>query len=149
MERFIEFCLQHKLIVYLLTFFILFAGTASIFTFKRELMPKRNYPWITVNVSGASIPAEEMEDKVTNPVEKEINSLSNIKNYQSTTTPGNAQVRVEAEDGKGEQVKQDIESAVNRLRNTFPKTVKTVTVVQEGNQATEVLMSLEAVSKGR
>ncbi|MED0669765.1 efflux RND transporter permease subunit [Aneurinibacillus aneurinilyticus] len=147
MERFIEFCLQHKLIVYLLTFFILFAGTASIFTFKRELMPKRNYPWITVNVSGASIPAEEMEDKVTNPVEKEINSLSNIKNYQSTTTPGNAQVRVEAEDGKGEQVKQDIESAVNRLRNTFPKTVKTVTVVQEGNQATEVLMSLALSGK--
>lgn len=147
MGKFIDFCLQKKLIMYMLTLFILLAGSVSIASFNREALPKMNFPQILISVSGAALPPEEMEDKVTNPIEKELETIENIKSYTSNTSTGSTKITVIALGGKGEQVKQDVQNAVNRLRSTFPSGVKDVVVEQEGNRDSEYLMAVAVSGK--
>ncbi|QQE76374.1 efflux RND transporter permease subunit [Brevibacillus composti] len=144
MEKLIHSLLKRRLIVYLLTFLIVVAGLGSLFSFHIELVPKTNLPMINVQISGGSLPPEEMEEKVTKRIEQEIKSLTGIKEHSSTTGTGSVRINITAEEGQGEQVKQDVQNAVNRLRNSFPKSVDTVNIVQ-GNLGDEEMIDYALV----
>ncbi|MGE5701837.1 MAG: efflux RND transporter permease subunit, partial [Clostridia bacterium] len=130
MEKLIHFFLKRKLIVYLCTFLIILGGIGSLLSFKVSFVPKTNMPYIFVNISGGSLPAEEMEEKITNKIEKELKSVSDIVEYPSSTMSGNVRFNIKAKPGTGAEVKQKIESIVNRLRNGFPKEVDNVVIEQ-------------------
>ncbi|GED52671.1 efflux RND transporter permease subunit [Brevibacillus borstelensis] len=144
MEKIILFLLKRRLIVYLFTFLITIAGLGALFSFNIELVPKTNLPQISVRISGGSLPPEEMEEKITKKVEQEIKSMAGVKEYSSTTGTGSVTIRVTAEEGEGERVKQDVQNAVNRLRNNFPKNVDTVNVMQD-NLGDEMLIEYAMV----
>jgi len=130
MIRMILFLLKRRLIVYLITFMIVLVGMVSLFSFNIELVPKSNFPWLNVAVSGGALPPEEMEEKVTKKIEQELKSISGIKEYSSRTSTGSSSIQIIAEEGQGERVKQEVQTAVNRVRNDFPKSVDQVTVDQ-------------------
>ncbi|KMZ41153.1 MULTISPECIES: efflux RND transporter permease subunit [Bacillales] len=130
MNKMILFLLKRQLIVYLFTFLLVIAGLGSLFSFNIELVPKTNFPDINVRISGGALPPEEMEEKVTKKVEQELKSINDIKKYSSSTSAGHVRINISANEGKGEQVKQDVQNAVNRLRNGFPKAVNTVDIFQ-------------------
>lgn len=131
MIRLVLFLLKRRLIVYLITFLIVLAGIGSLFTFNIELVPKSNFPWLTVHAIGGALPPEEMEEKVTKKIEQELKSISGIKEYSSNTSTGRSSIQIIAEEGQGERVKQEVQNAVNRVRNDFPKVVDTIDVNQE------------------
>ncbi|MGD8189264.1 efflux RND transporter permease subunit [Brevibacillus ginsengisoli] len=131
MEKLIYFLLRRKLIVFLATSLIVLAGLGSLFSFTVALVPKANFPIISVSVTGGSLPPEEMEEKVTKPIEKEIKSIADVKDYTSNTSTGSSFITIKAEEKSGEKVKQDVQNAVNRLRNSFPKSVDTVNIRQD------------------
>lgn len=131
MEKLLLFLLRRKLIVFLGTFLIILAGLGSLFSFTVALVPKTNFPVINVNISGGSLPPEEMEEKVTEPIEKEIKSIADVKDYTSTTTNGSASITIQAEEKSGEQVKQEVQNVVNRLRNDFPRGVDNINISQQ------------------
>ncbi|GED57977.1 efflux RND transporter permease subunit [Brevibacillus formosus] len=130
MDKVILFLLKRKVILYLCTFLIVLTGIGALFSFHVELVPKTNLPWIEVNISGGALPPEEMVEKVTKKIEKELKSVTGIKNFSSKTGTGFSGISILAEDGEGEKVKQETQNIVNRLRNEFPKVVDTVTVTQ-------------------
>lgn len=130
MIRMILFLLKRRLIVYLITFLIVIAGIGSLFTFNIELVPKSNFPWLSVNAVGGALPPEEMEEKVTKKIEQELKSITGIKEYSSNTSTGRSSIQIIAEEGQGERVKQEVQNAVNRVRNDFPKAVDTINVNQ-------------------
>lgn len=130
MNKMILFLLKRRLIVYLFTFLIVIAGLGSLMSFNIELVPKTNFPMLSVNISGGSLPPEEMEEKITKKIEQELKTLADIKEYSSNTGTGYVNMTIKAKEGRGEQAKQDVQNAVNRLRNSFPKAVDTVNVSQ-------------------
>ncbi|MED1944306.1 MULTISPECIES: efflux RND transporter permease subunit [Brevibacillus] len=130
MNKMILFLLKRQLIVYLFTFLLILAGLGSLFSFNIELVPKTNFPDIFVRISGGSLPPEEMEEKITKKVEQELKSINDIKKYSSSTSAGYVSINISANEGKGDQVKQDVQNAVNRLRNSFPKAIDSVEVNQ-------------------
>ena len=130
MNKMILFLLKRRLIVYLFTFLIVIGGLGSLMSFNIELVPKTNFPMLSVNISGGSLPPEEMEEKITKKIEQELKTLADIKEYSSTTGTGYVNMTIKAKEGRGEQAKQDVQNAVNRLRNGFPKAVDTVNVSQ-------------------
>lgn len=146
MGKIIEFLISRKVIVYLLTVFILLAGLGSVFTFKRELMPKANFPQISVSISGDSIPPEEIEEKVTKPIEKELKSLANIEKYHSTIYSGGTTITITTAEEKGTEVKTDVQGIVNRLRNSFPAEMENV-VINQASFGEEFLMALALTGK--
>ncbi|MFD2371709.1 efflux RND transporter permease subunit [Brevibacillus sp. GCM10020057] len=130
MNKMILFLLKRRLIVYLFTFLIVMAGIGSLLSFNIELVPKTNFPILTVNISGGAIPPEEMEEKVTKKIEQELKSIAQIKEYSSSSSSGSVSIQITAQEGAGEKVKQDVQNAVNRLRNGFPKAIDRVEVNQ-------------------
>lgn len=130
MDKMILFLLKRRLIVYLFTFLIVIGGLGSLFSFNVELVPKTNFPIISVGISGGSLPPEEMEEKITKKIEQELKSIADIKEYTSSTSTGSVQISITAQEGRGDRVKQDVQNAVNRLRNSFPKSVDTINVNQ-------------------
>ncbi|MGG1250947.1 efflux RND transporter permease subunit [Brevibacillus agri] len=130
MNKMILFLLKRRLIVYLFTFLLVIAGLGSLLSFNVELVPKTNFPVLSVNISGGALPPEEMEEKITKKVEQELKSIADIKEFSSTTGTGYVNVQITATEGQGEKVKQDVQNAVNRLRNGFPKAVDSVSVNQ-------------------
>ncbi|MGG1659712.1 efflux RND transporter permease subunit [Brevibacillus sp. NRS-1366] len=130
MNKMILFLLKRRLIVYLFTFLIVIAGLGSLFSFNIELVPKTNFPKLSVNISGGSLPPEEMEEKITKKIEQELKSLPDIKEYSSTTGSGYVNISISAKEGKGDRAKQDVQNAINRLRNDFPKAVDNINVNQ-------------------
>ncbi|MGG1444142.1 efflux RND transporter permease subunit [Brevibacillus laterosporus] len=141
MSKLLSFFLQRKLIVYLLTLMILFTGFASLASFKVFLVPKTNLPWIIANISGGSLPPEEMEKKVAERVEKEVKGMEEVKDYFSSSSSGNVQITLVAKEGKGEVAKQKLESIINRERTNFPKEVEHSNIYQ-ANYGDETLMVL-------
>ncbi|GBF33899.1 acriflavin resistance protein [Desulfocucumis palustris] len=123
MEKFIGFLLNKKLIIYLFTFLLVLAGVGSLLTFNRELVPTTNLPWIEVNISGGSLPPEEMEEKSTKPIEKELKSVPDIEEFTSNSSTGSVEISVQVSEGKGAEVKQEVQTIVNRLRSSFPRDV--------------------------
>ncbi|HZG17062.1 MAG TPA: efflux RND transporter permease subunit [Candidatus Bathyarchaeia archaeon] len=136
MEKIILFLLKRKLIVFLCTFLIAIVGLGSVFSFNVALVPKANIPSINVSISGGSLPPEEMEDKVTDEVEKEIKSLAGVKDFSSSTGTGFTRININANENEGETVKQEVQNIVNRLRNDFPEGVDNITITQSnlGNE---------------
>ncbi len=130
MEKLLQFFLQRKLIVYLSTFLIVVAGIACLLSFKVSFVPKTNLPWTDIRISGGSLPPEEMEEKITDKIEKEIKQIPEIIEYGSTTRTGSVNIWTKAKEGEGAKVQQKLESIVNRLRNGFPKEITTVTIEQ-------------------
>ncbi|WP_139489109.1 efflux RND transporter permease subunit [Brevibacillus dissolubilis] len=130
MEAILNFFMRRKLIVYLLTFMLIFAGIGAFLSFKVYLVPKTNLPYLGITVSGGTLPPEEMEEKITDKIEKEIKGLPEIKEFTSTSSTGYVDIQIQANDGQGIEAKQKIESVVNRLRNDFPEQITYVDVIQ-------------------
>lgn len=141
MERLIHFFLQRKLIVYLCTFLIVFGGIGALFSFKVSFVPKTNLPYILVSISGGSLPPEEMEEKVTNKIEKELKAINDILEYHSSSRTGSVSIQIKAKKDTGGEVKNRVESIVNRLRNQFPAGVDDV-MVEQANYGDDLLAEL-------
>ncbi|WP_232696415.1 efflux RND transporter permease subunit [Brevibacillus daliensis] len=141
MGKLLEFFFKRKLIVYLLTAMIIIGGVASLMQLQVYLVPKSNLPWIMANISGGSLPPEEMEKKVTNKIEQELEGLDIIDSFTSSTSSGSTSITVIAKEGKGEEAKQKVESIVNQKRSEFPKAVENVLIYQ-ANLGDDLLMEL-------
>lgn len=144
MEKLIHFFLKRKLIVYLFTFLLILGGIGALLSFTVSFVPKTNLPYISVSLSGGSLPPEEMETKITKKIEKELKSVNEIIDYTSTSSTGSVRISIKAKQGAGTEAKQKVESIVNRLRNDFPKEVTNVLVEQE-NYGDEQLSELAVV----
>jgi|GEM_PF-642797 len=144
MERLIQFFLKQKLVVYLCIFLIVIAGVGSLLSFKVSFVPKTNLPWISVNVNGGALPPEEMEEKVTNKIEQDLKGISDIKEYSSSSRTGAVSIDIIAKDGRGTEVKQKVESIVNRHRNSFPKEVTRVEI-EQANYGDEEMINIAVV----
>lgn len=144
MEKLIHFFLKRKLIVYLCTFLLVLGGIGALLSFNVSFVPKTNLPYISVRISGGTLPPEEMEEKITKKIEKELKSINEVVNYTSTSSSGSVRISIKAKEGTGSEAKQKVESIVNRLRNDFPKEVTNVFVEQD-NYGDEQLSELAVI----
>ncbi|MED4586587.1 efflux RND transporter permease subunit [Brevibacillus choshinensis] len=142
MNKMIEGLLKRKLIIFLLTFFIIAAGLGSVISFNRELLPKYDKSIVKVRGYGGGLPPEEIEERVTKPIEKELAGMNAIKEFSSETGTGQVQITIVAYSGKGNEAKDEVTGIVNRLRAGFPKDMEDVTVEEAGNEDSEFLMAV-------
>ncbi|MBT8230374.1 MAG: efflux RND transporter permease subunit, partial [Bacteroidia bacterium] len=71
--------------VFLLTFMILLFGIQSYQNMPKEQYPDASLPTVFINTPYFGNSAEEVENLVTRPLEKEINSITGIKTLRSTS----------------------------------------------------------------
>lgn len=120
-ERFLD---QPHLIISI----VLLTVSMGIIAFRSmplNLFPDANYPVITVLIPWPGASAEDVEDKVTRIVEKELSTVDLVRKVRSVSQDEMAAVSVEFEYKKGlDAASTDVANALKRIESRLPLDIR-------------------------
>lgn len=124
----LRFLLKRKIIVGLFITFVFVFGFISLSKLDKEILPPVSFGQTIIMVESEDMPATDVEQFVTEPIEKAINGIKGVESYHSTSTVGNSTIFVDLEDANGSDITQEIESKVRGLNDLH--NVKDIFVMQ-------------------
>lgn len=110
--------------VYLLSALIFLYGLISYKSMPNESFPELKIPEIYIGIAYPGNSPEIIADKITTPIEKELNSIKNVDEITSTSIDGYSSIRVKFDFVvTPKQALQDVKDAVDKARAKveFPK----------------------------
>ncbi|MGB9820254.1 MAG: efflux RND transporter permease subunit [Pseudothermotoga sp.] len=90
---------RRPIAIFMLLAAILVIGTIALRKLHLELLPQLEYPYAAVFATCLGMGTEEMEQLVTEPLEKAIATVPGVKNFTSVSQPGLSLILVEYEWG--------------------------------------------------
>lgn len=116
-----SWAIRNKISVYLMGAVILIIGLMSYSNMAKESYPEIKQPIIYVNTAYPGNSPVDMENLVTRPIEKEINSLTGLKKLTSTSIQDFSIIVAEFElDVPSDEAFTDIKDAVDRAKPDLP-----------------------------
>ncbi len=107
--------------VFLITFMILLFGVQSYNDMPKEQYPETTLPTVFINTPYFGNSAKEIESFITRPIEKEIQSLSGLKDITSTSIQDYSVIIAEFDgDIEMEEVVRKIKDAVDKSKSELP-----------------------------
>lgn len=125
----IKFLLKRKIIVGLFISFVLIFGLYAFFKMDKELFPKINFDQSMVLIETKDMPATDVEDMVSKPIENALDGIRGVESYESSSTIGNSTFFITMEQDQGEEVTKEIESTIKGMQNQLHG-VDDITVMQ-------------------
>jgi multidrug efflux pump subunit AcrB len=113
----LRFLIARKKLVLLMVLFIFMIGIYSAGKLDRELFPSISFDGVAIYANAGQMTTVDVEEQVTKPIEEVLQNIKGIKTYTSSSLIGVSSVMVQAEEGLGEEVFKEIESAVKGLEN--------------------------------
>ncbi|MFO7861196.1 MAG: efflux RND transporter permease subunit [Desulfosalsimonas sp.] len=96
-------------------------GLISFRTLPLNLFPDANYPQVAVLLVWPGASAEDMTDRVSRQVEKELAGIAQVRRVEATVRDETAAVRAEFEYEKGlDAAVPDVSAALNRILPSLP-----------------------------
>ncbi|HXE80347.1 MAG TPA: efflux RND transporter permease subunit [Vicinamibacterales bacterium] len=86
-----------------------------------DLLPRIEFPRLTVTVDYPNVGPEEMETIITDPLENELSGIPNLERMTSRSEEGRSRVILEF--GRGTNIDEaanDVRAAIDRLRDDLP-----------------------------
>jgi multidrug efflux pump subunit AcrB len=115
------FALKNKTTVFLLTVVIIIFGIISYVNLPKELFPDITPPYIMVQTIYFGNPPEDIENLITRPLEKEIESVNGIKYLTSTSSQDASMIFVEFNTNiEIKEAKQNVKDAVDKAMSELP-----------------------------
>jgi multidrug efflux pump subunit AcrB len=119
----VNFVLQNKLAVWLLTIIITVSGIYSGTKMKMESIPDVSIPYLIVMGAYPGATPEQVMDEVSIPMEKAVEGLEDVKTVYSTSSSNVSQVQIEYEYGVDmDEKKRQLEAAIDGV--TLPEDAK-------------------------
>ncbi|MDX8365551.1 efflux RND transporter permease subunit [Cytobacillus sp. IB215665] len=115
----INWILKQKILVSVSLILIISLGLFTFPKMKLELLPVINFSSATIDIYGENLNSVELEKEVTNRVEAELDGIDGILSFSSTTRDNQAQINIEMEEGKGDQIYPKIERLANDTQSTL------------------------------
>ena len=120
-----SFSLRNKITVYVLTFIIIGSGIYSYITLPKENFPEVEQPTVYVSTFHPGNSPEDIENLITRELEKEINTIQEVDNIQSTSVQDFSSIVVEFTVGSDvNQAVIDVKDAVDRAKSELPSDLK-------------------------
>ncbi len=112
-----EFSVKNSLLVNLISFFIFFFGLLSTFQIRREAFPDVSFDIVSIQTVYRGAPPEDVEKLVTIPIEKELKSVSGVKEMNSSSEEGISIIGIiiDPREKDKKKVVNDIHRAVDRV----------------------------------
>lgn len=110
------FFIKRRLIAFILIIGISVVGLISIFTIPKESMPEVKIPMAIVSAILPGATPSDVEELLTDPIEKEIAGVSNIAEWASSSTFGVSIISVQFEPNI------DTKDAISKLKDAVEKT---------------------------
>ncbi|WP_424765661.1 efflux RND transporter permease subunit [Paenibacillus sp. sgz302251] len=117
MKSFIQFSLNNKFALWILTLLVLFAGLYSGMNMKMETMPDITVPIVSVTTVYPGAAPEEILEKVTKPIEQRTRNLNGVNVISSTSYENASSVIIEY---TFETDMEKAESEVNKVLSELP-----------------------------
>lgn len=88
LNKIIQFSLHNRMLVLLITIFLLLGGIYVTADTDIDVFPDLNAPTVTVMTEAPGFAPEEVERTVTFPIETALNGATNVRRVRSTSSPG-------------------------------------------------------------
>ena len=113
--------LKNKITVYVITFLIVFMGLSTYISLPKESFPEVKQPIVYIGTPYPGNSPVDMENLVTRPIEKEVNTVSDIDNIQSTSVQDYSTIIVEfTADTDIDDALVKVKDAVDKVKPDLP-----------------------------
>ena len=141
LNRIIRFSLNNRILVLLMTCFLLIGGIIITSNSEVDVFPDLNAPTVTVMTEANGYAPEEVEKAVTFPIETVLNGATNVRRVRSSSTSGFSIVWVEFDWGTDiYQARQIVSEKLSTLESNFPNGVKTPVLGPQSSILGEMLI---------
>ena len=110
-----SWAIDNKTSIYLITFFILFAGVLAYNGLAKEQFPEVVFPQIMVNTIYPGTSPENMESLISKEIEKECKAITGVKKITSNSVENFSSVMIEF------NTSEDVEKAKQRVKDAVDK----------------------------
>lgn len=112
---------NNRTTVYVLAFLIVVLGIFSYINLPKENFPEISQPTIYIGTPHPGNSPADMEKLITRPLEKEINTISDVDNIKSTSVQDYSTIIVEFTTGtRVEDALQEVKDAVDKAKSELP-----------------------------
>lgn len=110
-----SFALKNSTTVLFLTFLIIVMGVTTYIALPRENFPEINIPKIYIGVTHPGNSPSDIENLITRPIEKELNTISEVDNITSTSIQDYSTIIAEF------TADTDVEDALSKVKDAVDK----------------------------
>lgn len=145
----LEFILKRKRVILLFALFVFVFGIYSISKLDKELLPVIEFNQTAVIMETEAVPAKDVEQFVTIPVEQAISNIKGVVDYSSTSAIGYSMVMVEVESGETDDVTKEIQATVNGLSSDISliRNINVMEITTENPYETIYTITGESISE--
>jgi len=149
MKSIFRFFVQNHLIANLLTVMIFLLGLNTLLNIKRDSYPNVDYGYMNISTNYPGASPEDVEINVTNKIEKELKSVTGIKNFTSISMENTSFIRVVIDPDVRDQqkVQRDVREAVNRVID-LPEEVVDAPLIEEVNTSLTPILEVGITGRG-
>lgn len=116
MRRIISFSTRNKLAIWLLTIIVIVAGIYAGTHMKMETMPDLNIPVVSISTGYQGATPDDIDNKITQPIEEKVRNLPGVQNVSSTSSSGMSSVQVEYDYNKDmDKAVSDVKEAIDQI----------------------------------
>jgi len=124
--------LNNKNTVYLITLVTIFFGFYSYVSLPKELFPEISIPTVMVQTVYPGNPPVDIENLITRPIEKEVESVKGIKDMTSVSSQDASSIFIEFRTDVDIKVAlQDVKDAVDKAKGELPDDLPYDPVVED------------------
>ena len=126
--------------MFMISFVIVLLGGISLTRLPVDLMPDTEFPSITVRVNYAGVGPLEMEELVTRPIEQAVSAVAGLERVESTSSEGNANVRLNFAWGTDlSEAADDVRTRIDRVRGRLPEDADPPTIFKFDSTAMPIM----------
>lgn len=116
-----NWALNNKITIYLIVLVIVGFGLYSYVSRPKELFPDINFPTVMVQTVYPGNPPVDIENLITRPIEKEVESLKGIKKMTSLSSQDASSIFIEFQPNVDiKKALQDVKDAVDKAKSDLP-----------------------------
>ncbi|MTI15760.1 efflux RND transporter permease subunit [Rhodobacteraceae bacterium RKSG542] len=135
MSAFLRFFIDRPFFASVTLCMVCLIGIASLYTITVQDLPAAQLGEISITTSYPGSSADEVELRITNPIETEVKSVEGLASYSSSSFDGESQLLLTLRDGEDfNKVLQDVKEAVDRAKD-LPQDLDNKPLVELENSA--------------
>jgi multidrug efflux pump subunit AcrB len=126
-----DISIENRTSVFILTFIVLIIGIFSYSSLPREAAPDVAIPLVIVSTPYFGVSPEDIESLITQPIEKELNAISEVKKITSSSAEGFSMIQAEFESGYNiDDALQKVREKVDKAESKLPKDVEKPNIIE-------------------
>src|SRR3954463_4825421 len=137
--------IERPVTMFMISMVIILLGVISLTRLPVDLNPDTQVPTITVRVTYTGVGPLEMEELVTRPIEQAVSAVAGLERVDSTSSEGNANVRLNFAWGTDlSEAADEVRTRLDRVRGRLPEDADAPTIFKfDSNSQAIVQLGVE------